>query len=240
MAPPELLIFYIEIQESKGGKAHSSVCLQRRLFGSSSCFDYFFVLGFFFFLSCGLFLGKFLKKKKAQRSHKALGKVRSRQRRRHTATAPRNTELLQTLPGAGWAGWDPDPGSAECWLRSNCDPQLQQLLPGRFYFNLFPPPFPSQGRFWIRVGSQGRGWEQAHGPVPTTDQPSVLPAWLWHWISQDLGLLKAEITASACVMQPTKLPLGILDKAGADCKSISSLAAWDGDSFGILLLATGL
>lgn len=41
-------------------------------------------------------------------------------------------------------------------------------------------------------------------------------------------------------MQPTKLPLGILDRAGADYKNISSLAVWDGDSFGILELATGL
>lgn len=41
-------------------------------------------------------------------------------------------------------------------------------------------------------------------------------------------------------MQPTKLPLGILHKAGANCESIYSLAAWDGNSFGILLLATGL
>lgn len=44
----ELLMFYTEIQENQGGKAHSSLCLQRRLLGSSSCFDYFFVLGVFF------------------------------------------------------------------------------------------------------------------------------------------------------------------------------------------------
>lgn len=54
------------------------------------------------------------------------------------------------------------------------------------------------------------------------------------------GFLRQKKTASACVMQPTKLPLGILDKAGADSKSISSLPAWDGDSFGMLVLATGL
>jgi len=63
-----------------------------------------------------------------------------------------------------------------------------------------------------------------------------MPARLRHRISQALGPFKAEITTSACVMQPARLPLGVLHRAGADRKSISNTDVWDGPSFGILVL----
>lgn len=64
-----------------------------------------------------------------------------------------------------------------------------------------------------------------------------MPAWLRHGISQGLGSFKAGITPLVSVMQPKRLPLGVLHRAGADRKSISNLDAWDGAYFGILGLA---
>lgn len=98
MAPPELLIFYIEILKNRRKKAHCSLCLHRRLFGSSNCFDYFFVLGLFFSLSCGLFLGKFLKKKNSPEKPQSTGKGQEQTKEEGYGPCSSGIELPPTPP----------------------------------------------------------------------------------------------------------------------------------------------
>lgn len=103
-------------RKNGGKKAHSTPCLQRRLFGSSSCFDYFFVLGFFSSLSCGLFLGKFLKKKKSPEKPQSTGKGQEQTKeeghgRRSSGilNTPKLPQTLPRVPGADGQDGTPTP-----------------------------------------------------------------------------------------------------------------------------------
>lgn len=122
------------------------------------------------------------KKKAAPRSHKALGKVRSRQRRRDAAARCCSSGILnnppKTLPGAARgtrAGWDPQPQSrgwrlsavSEVTVTPRCNICFQADLNLFFfliYFLLNPLLGGGFGSGWDPTAVVGNRLLPAHGP----------------------------------------------------------------------------